>query len=120
MLRLRGVRLFRIQIIPVVLPFRLLWGGGGWGSRLLLLQGVRICVNSYHVPIQRIPIVLPFKVPGVLGFTTVGGSGCGNVSYHVPIQIRPMVLPFKLLGGCGSRLRFTSCAKTDNNNGSTF
>ena len=29
MLRLRGVRLFRIQIIPVVLPFRLLWGGGG-------------------------------------------------------------------------------------------
>ena len=76
-------------------------GWGGWGSRLLLLQGVRICVNSYHVPTQRIPIVLPFKVPGVLGFTTVGGSGCENVSYHVAIQTITMVLPLRLLGGMG-------------------
>ena len=46
-------------------------------------------------------IVLPFKVPGVLGFTTVGGSGCENVSYHVPIQIITMLLPFPVLGGWG-------------------
>ena len=51
---------------------------------------------------------------GGLGFTTVDGSGCKNVSYHVPIQIRPMVLPFKHLGG---RLRVTSFATTDSNNG---
>ena len=41
-----------------------------------------------------------------VGFTTVDGSGCSNVSshtvsYHVPIQIIPMVLPFRLLGGWG-------------------
>ena len=34
-----------------------------------------------------------------LGFTTVGGSGCENVSHHVAIQIITMVLPFRLLGG---------------------
>ena len=55
------------QIIPMVLPFRLL---GGWGG-------------------------------GGLGFTTVGGSGCENVSHHVAIQIITMVLPFKFLEGCG-------------------
>ena len=51
-----------IQIIPMLLPFRLLGGGGGWGSRLLLLQGVGICVISCHVPIQIIPMVLPFRL----------------------------------------------------------
>ena len=35
---------------------------------------------------------------GGLGFTTVGGSGCENVSHHVAIQIITMVLPFKFLG----------------------
>ena len=42
-----------------------------------------------------------------LGFTTVGGSGCENVSHHVAIQIITMVLPFRLLGGWGG-LGFTT------------
>ena len=74
------------------------------------------CHTKRTLPILTVTMVLPFRLLGVggLGFTTVDGSGCKNVSYHVPIQLRPMVLRFKLLGG---RLRFISFATTDSNNG---
>ena len=48
-----------IKIIPMVLPFRLLGGvGEGLGSRLLVVQGVRMFL--IHVAIQIITMVLPF------------------------------------------------------------
>ena len=43
-----------------------------------------------------------------VGFTTVGGSGCENVSHHVAIQIITMVLPFRFLGG-GEGVRAHDC-----------
>ena len=35
--------------------------------------------------LRFVTMVLPFRLLGGLGFTTVDGSGCENVSYHVPI-----------------------------------
>ena len=64
--------------------------------------------GSYHVPIKIIPMVLPCRLLGGgvvggwgegLGFATVGGSGCENVSHHVPIQIITVLLPFRVFWG---------------------